>query len=179
MMYKILPILILALSCHIYGQKTEKINVPKRVVYKYCKPKMYEEAKSIVQKELTDLPDYSLIDKIVFVGPVLWTRYGKVENLSNIEGGNLTLLVDNKQLTGKMTQSIEDTKRVWDQLREEVKGIDFKLRKATFDELDYYWSVISWDIEEPLIIVETSLHKYILDIAPTTMKLLWIDESPR
>jgi len=177
-MKKIILIILVILNYSIYAQKVEKVDKPERVVYNYCKMKIFEKAKDIVTKELKEQPEYTLTDKILFVGPVLWTRLSKIKELSNIKGGNLTLLVDNDKLTGKMTQDIEDSKKIWNQIREEVKDEDFKLRKATYDELDYYWTVISWDIEEPLIIVETSKHKYILDINPKKMTLLWLDEVP-
>jgi hypothetical protein len=177
-MQKLLLVFLVTLNCHTYAQKTEKIDIPKRVVYNYCKPKIYEEAKEIVTKELSDQLEYSLVERILMVGPVLWTRYSKVDEFSKIEGGNMTLLVDKKQLAGKMTQDIEDSKKIWNKIREEVNGEEFKLRKATYAELDYYWTVISWDIEEPLIIIETSKHRYILNLNPKTMKLLWLDEAP-
>ncbi len=176
-MQKILIIIFITFSFQLFAQEIEKIDIPKRVVYKYCKPKLYEEAKKLLTKELSNKRTYSLIDKVIFIGPVLWNRYKNVEKLSNIEGGKMTLLVDDKQLIGKLTQNIEDGKKVWDQICEEVKS-DFKLRKATYAELDYYWTVISFDIEEPLIIIETSKHRYIININPKTMDLLWIDEAP-
>jgi hypothetical protein len=171
-------IIFLVISCQVYAQKTEKIDIPDRVVYKYCKPKIFEKAKEIVVKELADQSENLLTEKILFVGPILWTRFSKIDSLSNIEGGNMTLLVDDKQLAGKMTQDNNDSRLVWDQVKKEVNTLEYKLRKATYKELDYYWTVISFDIEEPLIILETSEHKYILDIAPSTLKLLWIDEVP-
>lgn len=177
-MRKLLVVFLATLNCIAYAQKIEKIDVPKRVVYNYCKPKIYEAAKEIVTRELSNQFEYSLVDRILMVGPVLWTRFGKIEEFSKIEGGDMTLLVDKKQLTGKMTQEIEDSKKIWNKVRGEVNGEDFKLRKATYAELDYYWTVISWDIEEPLIIIETSKHRYILNLNPKTMKLLWLDEAP-
>jgi hypothetical protein len=41
-----------------------------------------------------------------------------------------------------------------------------------------YWSVISFDIEEPLVIIETTQERYILNINPKTMKLIWLDQAP-
>jgi hypothetical protein len=45
--------------------------------------------------------------------------------------------------------------------------------------LQYYWAVISFDIDEPLLIVETSEHKYILNILKKDLKLMWLDEVPK
>ena len=85
---------------------------------------------------------------------------------------------DKKKPSGKLTQNKEDFKLVWDHLREEINKGSFKLRKATPTELSYYWSVISFDIDEPLIIIETPEHNYLLNISPKDLKLVWLDEAP-
>jgi hypothetical protein len=170
-----LLILLVLFSVTVFAQQ---VDIPKGVVYKYCDSSTYEKALKIVTKELTGEPSYELNGPIVFIGPVIWTRYQKIKSLKKIEGGNVTFMVDDKQLAGKMTQSVADSKIVLDELRKEIKGKEFKLRKATYKELQYYWSVISFDIEEPLIIVETAEHRYILNILPKDFKLLWLDEVP-
>jgi len=178
-MKKIFLLLLVAVSCQVYSQRIEKIDVPERVVYNYCKPKVLKKAKKKINKELAGKTESSLTGKLLFVGPVLWTRFGEIDKLANIEGGNMTLLVDDKQLTGKLAQDLTDSKLVWEQVKKEIDGEEYELRKANYQELNYYWSVISFDIEEPLFIIETSEHKYILDIAPKTIKLLWLDEVPK
>jgi len=89
------------------------------------------------------------------------------------------LFVDDKKLSAKLTQDLEDSKRVWGELRREIAGKKFILRKARAKELQYYWAVISFDIDEPLVIVETDKESYILNISPKTMKLLWLDQAPQ
>ncbi len=177
-MKHILLLFLIGFSVPSFAQK-EKIEIPARVAYKYCKPKLYLRAKELVHAELTEKPNYSLCDRLMFVGPVLWTRIGKLDALSKIEGGNVSLHVDQNVLKAKLTQSIEDSKKIWNQIRTEVEGKNIKLRKATVAELEYFWSVISYDIEEPLIIAETLEHTYILDLLPKTLKLIWLDEVPR
>lgn len=129
-------------------------------------------------KELSDAPDYKLDNGVVFIGPVLWTRYKKIPTLESIKGGNVTLLFNKEKLAGKITQDKDDFKKVWDQVRTEVAGNNLKLRKATYRELEYYWAVISFDIEEPLLIAETNEHRFILNLSPKDLKLLWLDEVP-
>jgi hypothetical protein len=160
----------------LFGQRIEKIEIPKGIVYNYCDS--FEDAKRQIELNLSASGEYSLISDIMFVGPVLWTRFQKIKALRNIEGGNTTLLVDDKKLTAKLTQDILDSKRVWDEFRKEINGAKFKLRKANPKELQYYWSVISFDIDEPLLVMETDQMRYILNISPKTMKLLWLDQAP-
>jgi hypothetical protein len=168
-------LLFLTLSLQVFCQKIE---IPRGVVYHYCDSATFENAKAIVMKDLTNADSYEICDNVLFIGPVLWARFEKIKSLKKIEGGNVTLLVDDKQKSGKMTQDVKDTKEVLNCLRKEVTGNDIKLRKATKSELLYYWSVISFDIDEPLIILETKEHRYILNLAPKTMKLVWLDEAP-
>jgi hypothetical protein len=176
---KITLLLLLALSGNVlFGQPGQKIKIPKGIVYNYCDTAVYENAKNEILKELSEKENYALVGKMMFIGPMLWKRFSKNKELKNMEGGNTTLLVDNQKLSAKLTQTLADSKKVWDELRKEMEGKTFTLRKANPDELQYYWSVINFDIEEPLVVVETDDRRYILNIDPSTMQLLWVDEAP-
>ncbi|MEZ0131369.1 hypothetical protein AB9T88_17015, partial [Flavobacterium sp. LBUM151] len=95
-----------------------------------------------------------------------------------IEQGKVQFHVDDLILDGKMSQDINDSKIIWDEFKNEVAQ-DFKIRKANEEELKYYWSVISFDIDEPLLIIETKDHNYILNLLKKNLKLLWLDEAPK
>jgi hypothetical protein len=174
----IFTFLLLTLFIICTGQNIEKIKIPKGVTYNYCDAKTIEDAKKLVSENISDQTKFTLIQNILIVGPQLWNRYNDIKRLNEIEGGNTTFHVDNLELKGKMTQDISDAKKVWDEFRKEVKG-EYKIRKANEEELNYYWSVISFDIEEPLLIVETKEHNYILNILKEDLKLMWIDEAPK
>lgn len=164
---------------YLFAQTEEKINIPNGVVYKYCNPKIVEKAKALIESNINDSLDYSLSQKILIVGPVLWRRFKEIEIVKNIEGGNTTFMVDQYKLAGKMTQREADTKKIWAECRKEINGQDYIIRKLNEKELLYYWSVISFDIDEPLLVVETKDHKYILNILQDDLKLMWLDEAPQ
>jgi hypothetical protein len=129
--------LMLTLALNTLGQQ---VDIPKGIVYKYCDSTINEKAKLLVEKELSSSRNYSLNGGIVFIGPVLWSRYKNETTLNGIKGGDMTVLgYDKKKPSGKITQNKEDFKLVWDHLQEEVSKGDFKLRKATPSELKYYW----------------------------------------
>jgi hypothetical protein len=177
---KILFLIAFITISYSLSAQQEKVDIPKGVVYKYADSATNEKAKALIREELSASPSYSLNTGILFIGPVLWARYGKITDLANIKGGDMTILGYKKETSsGKMTQNNDDFKLVWDQLRKEITAADFTLRKATAAELKYYWSVISFDIDEPLIIIETKEHNYILDLSAKDMKLVWLDEAPR
>lgn len=175
----IFSFLLLLVFLSTFGQTDEKIKIPKGIVYNYCDKSIVDKAKQQIIDNINDSNQYELCDKILIVGPVLWSRFKNNEILNNIKGGNTTFLIDNSQASGKMTQNISDTKKVWAELRKEINGQDFTIRKLNEKELQYYWSIISFDIDEPLLIVETKEHKYILNILKDSMKLMWLDEVPQ
>ena len=160
------------------AQNIEKITIPKGVTYNYCDSKTIEKAKKLISENIADSTQFSLSQKFLIVGPQLWNRFKDIKKLNEIEGGNTTFLVDDLELKGKTTQDVTDSKKVWNEFRKEIKG-DYKIRKANEQELLYYWSVISFDIDEPLLIVETKEHNYILNILKKDLKLMWLDEAPK
>jgi hypothetical protein len=174
----IFTILLSTLFIISYGQNIEEIKIPKGVTYNYCDAKTIEEAKKLISENISDETKFTLTQNVLIVGPQLWNRYKDIKKLNEIEGGNTTFHVDNLELKGKMTQDIKDAKKVWEEFRKEVKG-EYKIRKANEEELNYYWSVISFDIDEPLLIVETKEHNYILNILKKDLKLMWLDEAPK
>src|SRR6478609_488673 len=176
-MKNILSLLFLLVAVNAFAQ-VDSITIPPGIKYKYCKPEVFEKAKQLVTKELGDKPKYKIIGDMTFVGPGLWARYKKIKPFTSMEGGNLVLMVDDNKLYGKLAQSKKDGIKFWDQVRKEVAGDQYILRKATEDELVYYWAIISFDIEEPLIIMETAAHRYLINFNAKDMTILWLDEVP-
>ena len=161
-----------------FAQETETIKIPKGIVYNYCSNKKIEKAKRLITNNISKENSYELLQKNLIVGPELWKRFKEIKKIQEIEKGKVTFHVDNLELDGKMSQELNDSKIIWDEFKKEV-GQNFIIRKANEPELKYYWSVISFDIDEPLLIVETKNHNYILNILKDDLKLMWLDEAPR
>jgi hypothetical protein len=169
---------VLLLSSAAQAQAIDSVDAPKNVIYKYTDPAIVLKAKNLLIKELSDSASYSLNNGLTIVGPQLWYRYSQIPELNNIPNGNVTIRFNNKAYPGKMLQDEEGFKKVWKQLISDIKNEKFIIRKATNKELVYYWAVISFDIDEPLLIVETTVHRYLFNFSPKDLKLLWIDEIP-
>jgi hypothetical protein len=172
----VLLLFLLVTNC--FSQKKETIKIPKGVVYNYCDAKVVEEAKKLIADNLSINSDYKILQEYLIIGPELWKRFKDNDNIKKIEQGKVQFHVDDLILDGKMCQDLNDSKIIWDEFRKEVSQ-DFTIRKATEEELKYYWSVISFDIDEPLLIVETKEHNYILNLIKKDLKLMWLDEAPR
>lgn len=171
-------IILLSFFSFSFAQKIEKITIPNGVVYNYCDVKTLEKAKKLVAQNLSEANNYDLLQSNLIIGPVLWQSLKENDKIKTIEKGKVEFHVDDLILEGKMSQDVNDSKIIWDEFKKEVSQ-DYIIRKANELELQYYWSVISFDIEEPLLIVETKNHNYILNIIKKDLKLMWLDEMPK
>jgi len=177
-MRKIVLILCLLFISKTQAQKSEIITIPKGIVYNYADNKTIEKAKKLIADNLSNNSDYKLLQDNLVIGPVLWKRFKDNEKIQSIEGRKVQFHVDNEVLEGKLSQDLNESKIIWDEFKIEVAN-DFIIRKATPQELIYYWSVISFDIDEPLLIIETKEHNYILNLLKKNLKLMWLDEAPK
>jgi hypothetical protein len=160
------------------AQKKETIKIPKGIVYNYCDSKIVEKAKKLISENLSDNNEYKILEANLIIGPELWKRFKDNESIQKIEKGKVQFHVDDLVIDGKMSQNVNDSKIIWDEFKKEVSK-DYTIRKANEEELKYYWSVISFDIDEPLLIIETKEHNYILNLLRKDLKLMWLDEAPR
>ena len=52
---------------------------------------------------------------------------------------------------------------------------DLQIRPANFDELALVWGWISWDLDDPLFVVESAHDKFVFDFDPRTGLITWIE----
>jgi hypothetical protein len=165
--------------------KAQIIDIPDGISYKYSNEKTNKAAELLMRKELTDPSSTALYDKFVSIGPNLWASW-KSDSLVATIVGNLELHkpVLNARgektgvdvLKGRFIQDKADFQKAWRHLVNEIGKSPLTFRKLSKDELKYYWSVISFDIEEPIFVMQTQQRRYIVNISPKTLKLIWLDE---
>ncbi|MBB6331830.1 hypothetical protein HNP24_002780 [Chryseobacterium sediminis] len=175
MKIKIFLLLLLIINT-IKAQGTEKIAIPNRVVYNYADDKINEKAKKLLTEGLTNTTNYNLLGDNLIIGPTLWKRFKNLESLKSIPD-SVIFHIDDMEIEGKMSKTLKDSKKIWEEVKKEVSG-KYQIRKANEDELKYYWSTISFDIEEPLFVLQTENHLYILNFIKKSMNLFWLDEFP-
>ncbi|MDR4893474.1 MULTISPECIES: hypothetical protein [unclassified Chryseobacterium] len=175
MKIKILLLLLFIVNA-VKAQITEKITIPSGVVYLYADDKTNEKAKKMLTESLTNTLNNDLLGKNLIIGPTLWKRFKNIESLKTIPD-SLIFHIDDMEIEGKMAKKLDDSKKIWNEFKKEVSG-NYKIRKANEDELKYYWSTISFDIQEPLFILQTENHEYIVNFLKEKLKLFWLDEFP-
>ncbi len=181
----ILPILTLCI-CTSYAN-AQKIEIPAGVTYKYADDKTNQKAKTLLDKELSGKCSYDLFNGgSLIIGPRLWQRLSQTDSIRDIEAGHTSfhvpILDDNGKpkseqvLDGKLIQTKADFRKLWNHLRAEFSGSKLTYRKLTPAELKYYWAIISFDIEEPILIIEGGNYKLLVNFTKDNMKVMWLDE---
>lgn len=175
-MKKILSVYFILCINVLSSQNIEYINVPKRVVYNYCENAIINKVKEDVKKSVLDYHDDSIIADTLFIGPILWHEF-KSNSIVNVQDlTTVRLIIDDIKIEGQMSEKKAISKIIWDEFRKMISQNEFTIRKANYNELEYYWTIISWDIDEPLLVLEVNNRNFILDFKKSSYKLFWIDE---
>lgn len=179
-------ILLTLISFMIATAWSQDVVIPAGVTYKKADDKLNKKAQELMTAELQGEPDYKIFSGSLIIGPSLWARYVKIDELKNIKAGNVTYevpILDEKgnikntqKATGKLIQTKDDYVLLWRYLREDFKGTKLKYRKLTPSEISYYWSMISFDIEEPIFAIDNGKYILLVNFTPKDMKIFWIDQ---
>lgn len=177
-MKKFTIILILLVST-IFVQGQKDIVIPNGVVYNKASESINKKANTIIKSEISN-PTYSMFDKLLYCGPNFWKNYKNTLDISGIEAGNIKFQVPQSdgsviEMDGKLIQSQSDFETIWNQISKDFKKTNYKIRKLTSNELSYYWSIIFFDINEPIYVIENKNNKIILDFYEGKMKIAFIE----
>ena len=158
------------------GQVSEQVDKPERVVYHYGSNETSLAAKEAINTCVKE-NNYDIISDKLFVGPLLWYEFKNYNSLNDMKAKNVELHVDNIKIKARLYEKLEDSKKVWDAFKAIISKNEYIIRKANYHELEYYWTIISWDIDEPLLVLETKDKRcFILDFEKNSNKLFWLDE---
>lgn len=171
--------LLLILNMTIIGFSQNNDSIPEGIVYKKASDAINEQAKNILINELKS-PSFSLFDKLLYCGPNFWEHYKNDPKIRSIEKGNIDFQVpqpNGKTIVknGKLIQSIDDFKIIWNQISKDFYSPNLTIRKLNSTELKYYWSIIFFDIEEPIYIIESNTIFLIIDISKTCSSIQFIE----
>lgn len=144
------------------------MEIPKGIVYKPCSDSINIFAKAILTKELNN-PSYTIYDQLLYCGPNFWAKYKNDSLIGKITKGNIDFHVpmpngNTSIKKGKLIQDYNDFRIVWNQICKDFSSPETKIRKPNSSELAQYWSIIFFDIEEPVFIIENKGINLIIDL---------------
>lgn len=172
-------ILIGASLFFITNSYSQSVDVPNGVIYHKTTDEKNSEAKKTINQAVATQKGNFIFETTIMVGPNLWRKFINSEYYTNPDMGiDLNFKIPNgKEITnrkGRILKKSQEFENLWKFVCDELKT-NSKLRIPTKNELEYYWSIIAFDIEEPLFVVENGKSKILLNINPTNSKLIFIE----
>jgi hypothetical protein len=175
-MKKILLIIAVLLgSLSISGQE-----IPAGVRYKKASQEVNRVAKNLLEKYLPGQTAINVDElfgkKALMCGPFLWKVIG---NPNEFKGGTpVMLMVKGGMIEGKGITDSNQKKLLWKHLVERnAWTANTSVRKASADEISFYWGMIPFDIEEPLFVADYGSERILINFSMDNgkPKVFWVD----
>ena len=169
---------------------TKDIDIPDGVNYTYATDELNAKAKEKIRIAFSHTAENQRLQTIfgdrLICGPYLWDQIKSDKTVAEIKQGHVIFqvpvleqgkVVRMDRAEGKLFQS-EDEIAAFSNAFSNVYHYDEarSIRKLTAQELNLHWSMISWDISEPIFVVESESHKILLSIVADELTVLWIDD---
>lgn len=160
-------VLVVFCSEKLFAQNENNFSIPNYIKYNKNSKASNMKIKKVLEKEL-DIPDFESFNSVLYCGPNFWTYFKGVTSLRNMSGGNIDFQIPQSDGTvkinkGKLIQTKQDYENVWRQVVENFKGGE--IRQLNLSEMKYYWSIIFFDIDEPIFVIEKNELKLIADFS--------------
>jgi len=167
----------LTIGCYSAGQGTLKRTGENRIVYKPASEALNDSASALL-KELVTSKNYTtnpLIRRNILCGPYLWKKIKNMETFQNAKGAQVKGFSDGIMLESKVLWD-EKVRSLLEYCFSELDESSLIIRKLNESEIRVYWAYISFDIEEPIFMIEAGKKKYVVDFATDTLGLFWFDD---
>jgi hypothetical protein len=153
--------------------------------YKRAPDEINRKAKSKLEHALSvkaaDTMADDIFAKAVVCGPLLWELLKDQAGRELKESVPINFIMRIPRPVTKEGRNFiksEQKQSFWNYFMEQVKGSSsVAVRRASKPEIDYYWSTISFDIEEPLYVVDIGERKVIFNFMVDNgePRIFWMD----
>lgn len=149
------------------GESDGAVEVPEGVVYKRATAKENTEARIQLRTALSTGSLAYIFDDKVICGPALWSDIKELTAFSDFDitpveinipilGSGAEGSTAMQKFEGALLQGPEEIQALARVLTS-VLDRSVNIRKAHPDELEVFWALIPYDIEEPLFVLETDI----------------------
>ena len=154
------------LQIEIHSAIHERPDVPSRVTYIMVDPSIIDETVAKVREFFILGSDpQSLFGEVVVCGPYLTDYLSENKTFKALEYLPIMGMVDSNTLLEEKGFRTEKSVSAFAYYLRNALNVDggFIIRKPTAAELDWYWTIISYDIEEPVFVLESPSHRVFFD----------------
>jgi hypothetical protein len=157
-------------------------DVPQGVNYKKTSPEINAKAKTALERALSDTEvPTNFLTEVISCGPILWNDLKSDQELLSKDSTPVTMLLsvpDPLQAEGRGFRTQEQRDRFWKVVLEKFPELrKGTVRRAQANEIQFYWSTIPFDIEEPLLAIETARGVFVANLKLKNDRpvLFWLD----
>ena len=188
--------MLVTILCATLIHADEAVQVPKGVTYIPAKEQINDAARELLKErfkaDATDEDVHALFDNYLSCGPSLWCDLKDDEGLAKLTNGKLHLVIPIRDqgrvvrheiLDGKVFQKSDEVLVFWKAFVKRAEFENLKIRKLNPLELRVFWWMISFDITEPVFMMESEKHQYLVMFTPPRadrpnekLKICWIDD---
>lgn len=156
-------------------------DVPAGVRYKKTTDEINDKARVLLEKALTKPIAEGDVEATfgkspIMCGPFVWALVGDGNSFK--DSTPVKLIVNGVVKDGRGIADAGQKRLIWTRLLEKL-GTTIKptVRKANADEIGFYWSMIPFDIEEPLFIADYGKEKLLVNfvVKGDQPQFFWID----
>ena len=161
-------------------------DVPQGVTYKKASPLVNARAKSAVEQALAaNAAPESLMSGVISCGPILWGDLKDHQFELSKDSTPISMMLsvpDPIKAEGRGFRTQEQRNRFWNLVLQKYpdlkKGV---VRPAKANEIQFYWTTIPFDIEEPFFAIQTPSNVFIANLrmengAPVLFSLDRVDD---
>ncbi|MBI5118764.1 hypothetical protein HZA56_20025 [Candidatus Poribacteria bacterium] len=123
-----------------------------------------------------------LFGRNVTCGPLPWAQIKNMESLRNhkVIAANFVIPLSNgsvQTLEGAVFRTKEEISAFCRTMEGYLKtGGPYRIRKPNAEELQIYWAMIPYDIEEPIFVADNKDHKLLLHFMGDSASVFWIGD---
>lgn len=154
-----------------------QVTVPEGVIYHKSSDSNNNAAKKLIKLAVESKKGKPLFESAVMIGPNLWKKYLN-SNYAKAKIGielNFKIRVGTEIVTrrGRIIKNKDEFDSFWEFVSDEL--LLSSLRIPNEAELRYYWSIISYDIEEPVFVMQNKQNKILINLSPQENKLVFLE----
>jgi hypothetical protein len=162
-----MPLLAIALAASLFSQQ----EIPPGVRYKKAPDAVNALAQAKLEKFFASDPKTVDMSKLgaeaVVVGPGMWSyiKNGAPPDLVGATKAQFHIPNANgvQVLEGRVLKTEDQQSWIWLALLVGAHKAKPTIRKANAEEIQYYWAIIPYDIEEPLYVADFGKNKFLID----------------
>ena|SRR2546421_3554234 len=123
--------------------------------------------------------------KVLIVGPGLWDTFKKFTKFDKNTGIPVTFYVPYsngvQKREGRGMKTPAQQRAFWAMFLDTLAVDAYQIRKANAKELDYYWTLISYEIQEPLFVAQFNRIRLLFDMGSldASSKFFVVDVLPK